>query len=361
MPAETAGHPEIDDRALTRALEAWFRRHARDLPWRTAVRDPYRALVSELMLQQTQVSRVSEKYGAFLERFPTVRALAAAPETEVLAAWAGLGYYRRARLLHACAKAIVDEHGGVVPEAPGELMALPGIGRYTAGAIASMVHGQRAAIVDGNVTRVLLRVHNKPVPQGDKATVDWAWARAQALVEACDDPAVFNEAMMELGATVCVPKGPRCPRCPIRERCGALAAGTTESIPLPKPRAKQKMLYCASVALEHQGRVLLERRPSGGMWAGMLQLPTLERDDRPPTGEELAAALGLGTGTDWPEPVGAFTHTTTHRIVEFTLYRAQRPEKAPERCTDHAVGSLRSLALSNAQVKALTIAGILGS
>ncbi|MFG0315432.1 MAG: A/G-specific adenine glycosylase, partial [Phycisphaerales bacterium] len=202
--------PAPDDAALTRALEAWFRASARELPWRTDTRDPYRSLVSELMLQQTQVSRVIEKFGPFLERFPTVEALAAAPEDDVLAAWSGLGYYRRARLLHACAKAIVEHHDGVVPDSLDDLLELPGIGRYTAGAIASMVFGQRAPIVDGNVARVLLRVHNKPVPQTEKTTIDWAWQRAEELVGACDDPAVFNEAMMELGATVCVPKGPRC-------------------------------------------------------------------------------------------------------------------------------------------------------
>lgn len=363
MPTDRPGPQEIDDHALSRALEAWFKDAARDLPWRTPVRDPYRALVSEVMLQQTQVSRVIEKYGAFLERFPTVHALAGAPEAEVLAVWAGLGYYRRARLLHACAKAIVDEHGGTVPGTVPGLLALPGIGRYTAGAIVSMVHAGRAPVVDGNVTRVLLRVHNKPVPQSDKTTVDWAWARARELVDACDEPGVFNEAMMELGATVCIPRSPRCRRCPISDWCGALAAGTTESIPQPKPKARQKMLYCASVAMEHKGRVLLEQRPTGGMWAGMLQLPTIERDDRPPTAGELArglgGGLGGGLGIEAAEPIGSFTHITTHRIVEFRVYRAPHPGVAPQNCADHPIDSLRTLAISNAQMKALAIAGIL--
>ncbi|MCR9075340.1 MAG: A/G-specific adenine glycosylase [bacterium] len=345
-----------DDAALTRALEAWFRASARDLPWRTDYRDPYRSLVSELMLQQTQVSRVLEKFGAFLERFPTVEALASAPEDEVLAAWSGLGYYRRARLLHACAKAIVEYHAGKVPESVEELLELPGIGRYTAGAIASMVFGQRAPIVDGNVTRVLLRVHNKPVPQAEKATVDWAWQRAEELVNACEDPAVFNEAMMELGATVCVPKGPKCLQCPISDRCGALAAGTIESIPLPKPKAKQKHLYCASVVVRDGDTLHLEQRPSSGMWAGMYQLPTLERDDRAHKTDDLKAA-----GIAGAEHIDSFTHITTHRIVEFAVYRAPRPARTPENWAKHAIGSLDRLAISNAQVKALRIAGILES
>ena len=348
--------PAPDDAALTRALEAWFRASARDLPWRTDHRDPYRSLVSELMLQQTQVSRVLEKFGAFLERFPTVEALASAPEDDVLAAWSGLGYYRRARLLHACAKAIVEHHAGKVPESVEELLELPGIGRYTAGAIASMVFGQRAPIVDGNVARVLLRVHNKPVPQAEKATVEWAWQRAEELVESCNDPTVFNEAMMELGATVCVPKGPRCLQCPISDQCGALAAGTTESIPLPKPKAKQKHLYCASVVVRDGDTLHLEQRPSSGMWAGMYQLPTLEREDRAHKPGDLEAA-GL---TD-AEHIESFTHITTHRIVEFAVYRADTPAQRPDNWTKHPISALETLAISNAQVKALRIAGILES
>lgn len=348
--------PATDDAALTRSLEAWFRANARELPWRTNERDPYRSLVSELMLQQTQVSRVVEKFEPFLDRFPTVEALAIAPEDDVLAAWSGLGYYRRARLLHACARAIVEHHDGVVPGSVDELLKLPGIGRYTAGAIASMVFGQRAPIVDGNVARVLLRVHNKPVPQTEKTTVAWAWERAEQLVETCDDPAVFNEAMMELGATVCVPKGPRCLRCPISDHCGALAAGTTESIPLPKPKAKQKRLYCASVVVRDGDGIHLEQRPDSGMWAGMYQLPTLERDDRAHKPGDLKAA-----GLTGAEHIDSFTHITTHRIVEFAVYRAPEPPQTPENWSKHAIDSLDGLAISNAQVKALRIAGILES
>jgi len=347
---------EFDDRALTRDLQSWFTANARDLPWRTASRDPYRSLVSELMLQQTQVSRVIEKFEPFLERFPTVQVLASAPEDDVLAAWAGLGYYRRARLLHACAKAIVEQHGGCVPESLDALLALPGIGRYTAGAIASMVFHQRAPIVDGNVIRVLLRVHNKPIPQADKPTLDWAWARATELVEACDNPAVLNESMMELGATVCVPKGPRCPRCPISDQCGALGAGTTESIPIPKPRAKQKHLFCATLMIRDGDHVLLEQRPGSGMWAGMYQLPTLERDDRAHDPGDLSAE-----GLHDLDHIDSFTHITTHRIVEFAVYRAGGSSQTPENWTKHRIDALESLAISNAQVKAMRIAGILGS
>ncbi len=345
-----------DDAILTRSLESWFTTNARDLPWRTTTRDPYRSLVSELMLQQTQVSRVIEKFEPFLDRFPTVQALAAAPEDDVLAAWSGLGYYRRARLLHACAKAIVEHHGGVVPQSLDALLELPGIGRYTAGAIASMVFHQRAPIVDGNVIRVLLRVHNQPIPQTDRATIAWAWERAQQLVHTCENPAVFNESMMELGATVCVPKGPKCLHCPISDQCGALAAGTTESIPIPKPRAKQKHLYCASLVIRDGDSIYLEQRPSTGMWAGMYQLPTLERDDRAHEPNDLAQ-----TDIITPEHIESFTHITTHRIVEFAIYRADVSSQTPENWTKHPISALESLAISNAQVKAMRIAGILES
>jgi len=346
-----------NDPVLTRALETWFTDNARDLPWRTKIRDPYRSLVSELMLQQTQVSRVIEKFEPFLERFPTIRALADAPEDDVLAAWSGLGYYRRARLLHSCAKAIVEQHDGVVPESVDKLLALPGIGKYTAGAIASMVFGQRAPIVDGNVTRVLLRVHNKPVAQTDKTTIEWAWSRAEQLVQACDNPAAFNESMMELGATICTPQNPKCPRCPISDRCGALSAGTTESIPIPKTKTKQKHLFCASVAMHRDDQVILNQRPSSGMWASMYQLPTVERDDRSPTIGEIEVELGIGT----PELIDTFTHITTHRIVEFKIYTGDSTGETPEKCVDHPIRSLDTLAISNAQVKALRIAGILES
>ncbi len=349
----------MTDTQLAAQLEAWFKANARDLPWRLDHRDPYCALVSECMLQQTQVSRVLEKYQPFLDRFPTVESLARAHEDDVLAAWAGLGYYRRARMLHACARAIVEHHDGAVPESVDALQALPGIGRYTAGAIASMVFDQREPIVDGNVTRVLLRLHNKPEPQADNQTIKWAWHRAEQLVQAAADPAAFNEALMELGATICTPKNIRCDSCPIRSHCQAFKAGTTESIPSPKPKAKQKPMYCASIVSTIDSAttrsVLVEQRPSSGMWANMYQVPTIERDDRQSTPEEIATHLGVGA--DSIEPAGRFTHITTHRIVEFTIYRADCVETGPDQAY-RTLDSLDQIALSNAQRKVLSLAGI---
>ncbi len=346
----------MSDAALTNSLETWFKANARELPWRLDHRDPYCALVSEFMLQQTQVSRVLEKYQPFLDRFPTVEALAQAHEDKVLAAWAGLGYYRRARMLHACAQAIVEHHDGAVPDSAQSLQTLPGIGRYTAGAIASLVFGQREPIVDGNVTRVLLRVHNKPEPQTDNHTIKWAWRRAGELVKSATNPAIFNEAMMELGATICTPKNIQCPQCPIRSHCQSFEAGTTESIPLPKPRAKQKPMYCASVVSTKDRSVLVEQRPLSGMWANMYQVPTIERDDRQPTLQEITTHLGVGA--DSVEPAGTFTHITTHRIVEFAVYRADSVEMGPNQAY-RTLDSLGQIALSNAQRKVLDLARIL--
>lgn len=354
----------MSDHTLTRQLEAWFNANARDLPWRLDVRDPYHALVSELMLQQTQVSRVLEKYQPFIDQFPTPQSLAQAPEEEVLAAWAGLGYYRRARMLHACARAIVELHDSIVPESVDELIKLPGVGRYTAGAIASIVFHQREPIVDGNVIRVLLRLHNKSVSQTDKDTVKWAWQRAEELVQASQKPAVFNEAMMELGATCCTPKNIRCDQCPIRSHCASFEMGTTESIPLPKPRTKQKRMYCATmIATKSSSKgesILLEQRPSTGMWANMFQAPTIERDDREHDAEEITTHLGVGA--DCIEPAGSFTHITTHRIVEFRVYRVKTDKsnlKPSKNQAYRTIDSLDQVALSNAQRKAFAIAGIL--
>ena len=304
------------DRAVVATLSRWFRHAARDLPWRHAAkgvgghRDPYRSLVSEFMLQQTQVSRVLEKFEPFLKRFPTVVSLAVAPEQDVLAAWSGLGYYRRARLLHACAKSIVRDFGGEVPRDVESLQELPGIGRYTAGAIASIVFNRPEPIVDGNVCRVLQRLDAKPGSASDKSVTSWAWERAELLVKQCPNspsqregagggrrdaskrvdarqppviqkhshkssntnppptpslgegalrhiendgdvatPAAFNEGLMELGALVCTPAAPKCLVCPLRDLCLAREQGLVDEIPAPKARAKRSRVYHDTVVV----------------------------------------------------------------------------------------------------------------
>ena len=195
------------DAAIVRALCGWFRRKARDLPWRRR-RTGYTALVAEAMLQQTQVARVVERYRAFLRRFPSVRVLAEAREQQVLAEWQGMGYYRRARNLHAAAKMIVRDFGGRVPRTADKLRKLRGVGRYTAASIASIVYGERTPLVDGNVQRVLARLDARPGRAQDPKLVKWAWRRAAELVELVDSPGSLNEGLMELGAVVCTPGSP---------------------------------------------------------------------------------------------------------------------------------------------------------
>ncbi len=335
----------MSDTEICQLLEGWFGGAMRPLPWRIEPREPYWSLVSEFMLQQTQVSRVLERFGPFVERFPSVEELAGASEEEVLGAWSGLGYYRRARMLHACAKAIVENHGGVIPRDVGELMSLPGIGRYTAGAMASMVFGLREPLVDGNVMRVLQRLGNNADQQTDPKTIKWAWEWAAGLVGVADEPGVLNEALMELGATICTPKRIGCDRCPVAGFCESFKAGTTESVPPPKPRAKRKALYCASVlCVDGEGRVLFEQRAADGMWGNMWQVPTVEEESRP-----TAAEVGQGA-----ELIESFVHQTTHRIVRFDVYRCDSWEiQEGQRFLSRA--EIESRGVSNAQRRILKI------
>ena len=310
------------------AVSGWFARNARELPWRkgrssgTESRTtPYRALVSEAMLQQTQVSRVIEKFAVFVARFPTVETLAAADEHEVLGLWTGLGYYRRARNLHAAAKVVVAECGGRVPRGVEELRRLPGVGRYTAGAIASIAFEEPAPIVDGNVARVLLRVHGKDAASDDKSVRGWLWERAESLVRAAERPGVFNEGLMELGAMVCVPGRPRCGECPLQAMCVARREGRELEIPRPKQRAARREVYCAvAVIRRSDGAMVVEQRGDDGMWAGMWQGPTIERADRPPTVAELARRVGVPA-----KKLGRaerFEFLATHRRMVFAVFRA---------------------------------------
>ncbi|MFM7797933.1 MAG: A/G-specific adenine glycosylase [Planctomycetota bacterium] len=323
-PAEALPSAAIaDPRGVSEALEAWFPAAARDLPWRRH-RSGYGALVSELMLQQTQVGRVIDAFARFMERFPTPCALADASEHDVLAAWQGLGYYRRARLLHGAARAVRDLHGGTVPATAAELQALPGIGRYTAGAIASIVHGERVPIVDGNVLRVVSRLAAHPAQAGSPPDERWAWREASRLVEAADRPGVLNEGLMELGATVCTPAAPKCGSCPLRAQCQARAAGSAADIPRPRRAAPRRAVHWHALVDVGPGGVALERRPERGLWAGMLQPPTVEAD-APVEAGGLERAWGMAV-----REVGAFTHVTSHRDVHFRVFvpaaAAARPD-----------------------------------
>ncbi|MBL9141824.1 MAG: A/G-specific adenine glycosylase [Phycisphaerae bacterium] len=340
------------------ALERWFSGASRDLPWRRG-RTGYSALVSELMLQQTQVQRVAPAFVRFMERFPGVEALAAAPEQEVLAAWQGLGYYRRARLLHAAAKAVVARHAGRVPQSADELKALPGVGRYTAGAIASIVFGAREPIVDGNVFRVLARLAACPGSATERRASAWAWRQAERLVQAAANPGIANEALMELGATVCTPSAPRCSACPLAARCTAHAQGKVGEYPSAKPVAERRTLHWHALVVVTARGVLLEQRTDGGLWARMWQTPTLESEralDELGV-RSLCAVWGVATRV-----AGTFVHTTSHRLVQFVVHVPV--EAAPSagagfaRSTWVKLEELPQYPLANAMWRVLQVAGV---
>jgi A/G-specific adenine glycosylase len=256
-----------DDQRFRERLLTWFDRHKRDLPWRQD-RDPYRVWLSEIMLQQTRVEAVREHYLRFLKRFPTIKKLAAAREPSVLAAWSGLGYYRRARMLHAAARKVMGELGGKFPRTSHELRALPGIGRYTAAAIASIAFDEPVAVVDGNVERVLQRLSGRRIGGED------VWRRAQEL-QALERPGDFNQAMMELGATVCVPRQPKCLLCPVSDLCATRGElpGADKAI----RQRKREIHY----ALDCRGdSVFLVQRPAAlRLMPGMWELPEVAITD----------------------------------------------------------------------------------
>lgn len=297
---------------IAKRLLAWYRAGHRALPWRGA-RDPYRIWVSEIMLQQTQVETVIPYYRRWLKRFPTVRALAAAPEQEVLALWEGLGYYSRARNLHKAAQMLVNQSEGKLPRTVAGLLALPGIGPYTAAAIASLAFGADVAVLDGNVKRVLARVFNfqddVQSPRGEKQL----WERAQSLAppgEAGD----YNQAIMDLGATICSPRAPQCKICPIRQHCLARQLGV--QLERPVPRAKAPLPHRALVVgvIRKRGRVLIAQRPSDELLGGLWAFPSGEVIER----RSLKYSLKTAIKRDWgleietQTPTQTLTHTFSH-------------------------------------------------
>ena len=288
----------------------WYDRHQRDLPWRSKTPIPWHVLVSEFMLQQTQVATVVPYFRRFIERFKTPRDLAGADEKVVLKYWENLGYYRRAKNLHSAAKVIVATHAGEVPADLADLLALPGVGRYTAGAVASLAFGVRAPILDGNVTRVLCRLDKITADPRDPAVVKRLWQRAEEILpdERVGD---FNTALMELGATICTPRSPSCLVCPIRNWCGAQSAGLQDQIPPPKKAPAtplvERDVWCAR---DGAGRYAIERRPAAGRWAGLWQFHTLPRGAPPPPGLTGGRLLG------------EIRHALTHRRYHFRAFHA---------------------------------------
>jgi A/G-specific adenine glycosylase len=303
------------------AMLAWYDRARRDLPWRVAPgrqADPYRVWLSEIMLQQTTVKAVIPYYRAFLRRWPSAEALAAASLDEVLAAWAGLGYYSRARNLHRCAQAVVERHGGRFPRSEAALKELPGIGAYTAAAIAAIAFGASATAVDGNVERVVSRLFAvaQPLPAA-KAELR---RLAQGLTPA-RRAGDYAQALMDLGATLCTPKRPSCLVCPVAEFCAARAQGIAAHLPVRSAKPERPLrLARAFVALREDGCVLLRRRLEAGLLGGMLEVPSTDWAEPLPAVED--AMLAAPVRGDWQAVPGIVTHTFTHFRLEARVYRA---------------------------------------
>jgi A/G-specific adenine glycosylase len=304
---------------LRRALLSWYRRGRRDLPWRRT-RDPYAIWVSEVMLQQTTVKVVLPYYEAFLSRFPTLEALADAREEDVLSAWSGLGYYERARNLHRGARRAVERHQGRFPSALEAALALPGVGLYTAGAVLSIAYGVPVPVVDGNVRRVLARLLALRGPE---------WLREGPYYNAAEElldreaPGEWNQALMELGATVCTPRAPLCPACPARSHCRALAAGLVEVLPERKPRPRPVAVRVAAAVVERDGRVLLVRRESGRLMGGMWEVPqtSLEAGGLGDLEPELATRHGLRVSAG--PLLARVRHAITFRRIQVDVHAAR--------------------------------------
>lgn len=338
----TAGRPDSKLAQKIRLdLLQWYRKHRRTLPWRSDQPVAYHVMVSEAMLQQTQVTTVIAYFQRFIEAFPTVQALAQADEQQVLTLWQGLGYYRRARGLHAAARLIVAEHGGVVPDSVEVLLTLPGVGRYTAGAIASIAYDKPEPIVDGNVARVLARLFAIDQPTNEPAVLKQIWILAQQLVSAtAGGEGDFNQAMMELGAIICTPRSPSCLVCPLGRSCQALDRGLVEQLPVKVERKKPAAVAHHVVAVESKGEWFFEQRPSEGLWSNMWQMPAAQElavmseaaaDDETQQQRVLSRWLEdtRAIKADVLQMVGCFKHQTTHKTITFTLWRALLKGRRP--------------------------------
>lgn len=354
LPLRPAGPDTVS------ALLDWYDAERRDLPWRVRKRrrpDPYKVWLSEVMLQQTTVKAVIPYFERFVETWPTVDSLAAAQLDDVLSAWAGLGYYSRARNLHKCATEIATAHGGKFPATEAELLKLPGIGPYTAAAIAAIAFGEQATPVDGNIERVTARLFavRRPLPNAKKEL-----KRLAATLTPVRRPGDFAQAMMDLGATVCSPKRPSCLMCPLQQDCHAHALGIQEQLPVKLAKPKRPTRYAtAFLALREDGNVLLRKRDEAGLLGGMLEVPSTDwRDDWLEADMALAAAP---IRTDWWLVPDIVTHTFTHFRLEVAVYRAIVPQEAsltfwaePERCRWIARKDLGSVALPSVMKKIIS-------
>lgn len=303
----------------------WYRSSARDLPWRHS-RDPYAIWVSEIMLQQTQVATVIPYYLRFLERFPTLRSLADATLDEILPLWSGLGYYQRIRNFHAAVQMVMSRHGGTVPLDADTLLSLPGIGRYTAGAILSLAYNLPQPLVDGNVTRVLCRLSALAGDPRKAAISRLLWDLATSLVQG-DSPADFNQALMELGATTCIPVRPLCASCPVRRFCQGHSQKLVDKIPpRVRPRPSEKLILGMALVTGTDGRLLILKRAHPRLMTGLWEFPVIDcgkQADRDPSEAALRFQSEWGLRLAGLEPIGRVSHAITYRRIRLNVYAAR--------------------------------------
>jgi A/G-specific adenine glycosylase len=311
-------------------LLRWYESVRRDLPWRRT-RDPYAVWLSEVMLQQTRVETVVPYFERFMKELPTVTALAEAPADHVMSLWSGLGYYRRARMLHDAAREIARERGGAFPATAAALVGVRGIGRYTAGAIASIAFGEQAALVDGNVARVLARLFAVEDDVRGGPGLRRIWALADALVpkERAGD---WNQALMELGATTCIPRAPRCLVCPVAGACEARKRGIAADLPKLRPKAKPLALAQVALVATRKGNVVLARRREGGLFGGLWEPPTIPGELSREEAQARFEAF-LGVKLRGVKEAGAVTHVLSHRRLE-TRVLVATVARAPEALAD---------------------------
>ena len=319
----------------TNALLAWYAVDKRDLPWRYGPGerpDPYRVWLSEVMLQQTTVPHATPYFERFTGRWPTVEALAAAEDSELMAAWAGLGYYARARNLLACARAVTGAHGSVFPDTEAGLLGLPGVGGYTAAAVAAIAFDRPANVVDGNVERVIARLFavETPLPAAKPEL-----KRLAGTLVADERPGDWAQALMDLGATVCRPKAPLCGRCPVRGHCAAYATGVLEGYPRRAKRAERPRRHGVAYRIERDGAVALVRRPETGLLGGMLGLPTTAWRAEPWSWAEAVEAAPATA--DWRE-LGRVEHVFTHFALTLTVLAGEGEPPAGALWADSAAG-----------------------
>jgi A/G-specific adenine glycosylase len=360
-PSMTRRHaktPAGDNGKLPGHILAWYDRHRRSLPWRAPPgkrADPYRVWLSEIMLQQTTVATVGPYFRDFLARWPTVNDLARAELDEVLHAWQGLGYYARARNLHKCARAVSVDHGGRFPDTEEGLLSLPGIGRYTAAAIAAIAFGRQATAMDGNVERVMARLHDIDTPL--PAAKPELYELAAALTPA-ERPGDYAQAVMDLGATICTPRKPRCLLCPWEGQCVARKRGIAETLPRRSPRAARPRKHAVVFWLSRpDGSILLQRRPEEGLLGGLMEVPSTPWREDPWTVDE--AVKSAPARAQWRSLEGVVRHGFTHFDIEMMVVAGQSTGKAMpkgvwsqvDRLSDHALPTLMKKVVRHALAK----------